>query len=335
MRVWLGVCQGHSKAYQKSPKDIRDPPAPSVKFSVESVPAPFSSGNHPMGARHLPLPSLSASDNCLLLIALGECGMVHFVHALVYALCHTIYTIYYYLKICLNTISHASWATSDVLPSYIDQLRAPPHLAVIFAWTSFKPNKVYNALQDVRRLAAWCAAVGTRELTVYDEDGYLAQAISQTSDPKAGAQAPNLLVDAHFGAETAKDFHQKNPIAIRYPLSPTFHGPRLKMHVNVLTKKDDKLVLSRALESTRESGFTSSEVSRQLLSIGPMQSMPDMLVVCDERAGPPCLHGFPCWMVRITTIRSLPTWSLLGRWTPKHFVDTLNTYTSAEQRYGA
>ena len=215
-----------------------------------------------MGARHLPLPSLSASDNCLLLIALGECGMVHFVHALVYALCHTIYTIYYYLKICLNTISHASWATSDVLPSYIDQLRAPPHLAVIFAWTSFKPNKVYNALQDVRRLAAWCAAVGTRELTVYDEDGYLAQAISQTSDPKAGAQAPNLLVDAHFGAETAKDFHQKNPIAIRYPLSPTFHGPRLKMHVNVLTKKDDKLVLSRALESTRESGFTSSEVSR-------------------------------------------------------------------------
>lgn len=335
MRVWLGVCQGHSKAYQKSPQDIRDPPAPSVKFSVESVPAPFSSGNHPMGARHLPLPSLSASDNCLLLIALGECGMVHFVHALVYALCHTIYTIYYYLKLCLNTISHASWATSDVLPSYIDQLRAPPHLAVIFAWTSFKPNKVYNALQDVRRLAAWCAAVGTRELTVYDEDGYLAQAISQTSDPKAGAQAPNLLVDAHFGAETAKDFHQKNPIAIRYPLSPTFHGPRLKMHVNVLTKKDDKLVLSRALESTRESGFTSSEVSRQLLSIGPMQSMPDMLVVCDERAGPPCLHGFPCWMVRITTIRSLPTWSLLGRWTPKHFVDTLNTYTSAEQRYGA
>lgn len=288
-----------------------------------------------MGARHLPLPSLSASDNCLLLIALGECGMVHFVHTLVYALCHTIYTIYYYLKLCLNTISHASWATSDVLPSYIDQLRAPPHLAVIFAWTSFKPNKVYNALQDVRRLAAWCAAVGTRELTVYDEDGYLAQAISQTSDPKAGAQAPNLLVDAHFGAETAKDFHQKNPIAIRYPLSPTFHGPRLKMHVNVLTKKDDKLVLSRALESTRESGFTSSEVSRQLLSIGPMQSMPDMLVVCDERAGPPCLHGFPCWMVRITTIRSLPTWSLLGRWTPKHFVDTLNTYTSAEQRYGA
>lgn len=335
MRVWLGVCQGHSKAYQKSPQDIRDPPAPSVKFSVESVPAPFSSGNHPMGARHLPLPSLSASDNCLLLIALGECGMVHFVHALVYALCHTIYTIYYYLKLCLNTISHASWATSDVLPSYIDQLRAPPHLAVIFAWTSFKPNKVYNALQDVRRLAAWCAAVGTRELTVYDEDGYLAQAISQTSDPKAGAQAPNLLVDAHFGAETAKDFHQKNPIAIRYPLSPTFHGPRLKMHVNVLTKKDDKLVLSRALESTRESGFTSREVSRQLLSIGPMQSMPDMLVVCDERAGPPCLHGFPCWMVRITTIRSLPTWSLLGRWTPKHFVDTLNTYTSAEQRYGA
>ena len=335
MRVWLGVCHGHSKAYQKSPQDIRDPPAPSVKFSVESVPAPFSSGNHPMGARHLPLPSLSASDNCLLLIALGECGMVHFVHALVYALCHTIYTIYYYLKLCLNTISHASWATSDVLPSYIDQLRAPPHLAVIFAWTSFKPNKVYNALQDVRRLAAWCAAVGTRELTVYDEDGYLAQAISQTSDPKAGAQAPNLLVDAHFGAETAKDFHQKNPIAIRYPLSPTFHGPRLKMHVNVLTKKDDKLVLSRALESTRESGFTSSEVSRQLLSIGPMQSMPDMLVVCDERAGPPCLHGFPCWMVRITTIRSLPTWSLLGRWTPKHFVDTLNTYTSAEQRYGA
>ena len=335
MRVWLGVCQGHSKAYQKSPQDIRDPPAPSVKFSVESVPAPFSSGNHPMGARHLLLPSLSASDNCLLLIALGECGMVHFVHALVYALCHTIYTIYYYLKLCLNTISHASWATSDVLPSYIDQLRAPPHLAVIFAWTSFKPNKVYNALQDVRRLAAWCAAVGTRELTVYDEDGYLAQAISQTSDPKAGAQAPNLLVDAHFGAETAKDFHQKNPIAIRYPLSPTFHGPRLKMHVNVLTKKDDKLVLSRALESTRESGFTSSEVSRQLLSIGPMQSMPDMLVVCDERAGPPCLHGFPCWMVRITTIRSLPTWSLLGRWTPKHFVDTLNTYTSAEQRYGA
>lgn len=335
MRVWLGVCQGHSKAYQKSPQDIRDPPAPSVKFSVESVPAPFSSGNHPMGARHLPLPSLSASDNCLLLIALGECGMVHFVHALVYALCHTIYTIYYYLKLCLNTISHASWASSDVLPSYIDQLRAPPHLAVIFAWTSFKPNKVYNALQDVRRLAAWCAAVGTRELTVYDEDGYLAQAISQTSDPKAGAQAPNLLVDAHFGAETAKDFHQKNPIAIRYPLSPTFHGPRLKMHVNVLTKKDDKLVLSRALESTRESGFTSSEVSRQLLSIGPMQSMPDMLVVCDERAGPPCLHGFPCWMVRITTIRSLPTWSLLGRWTPKHFVDTLNTYTSAEQRYGA
>lgn len=329
------MCQGHSKAYQKSPQDIRDPPAPSVKFSVESVPAPFSSGNHPMGARHLPLPSLSASDNCLLLIALGECGMVHFVHALVYALCHTIYTIYYYLKLCLNTISHASWATSDVLPSYIDQLRAPPHLAVIFAWTSFKPNKVYNALQDVRRLAAWCAAVGTRELTVYDEDGYLAQAISQTSDPKAGAQAPNLLVDAHFGAETAKDFHQKNPIAIRYPLSPTFHGPRLKMHVNVLTKKDDKLVLSRALESTRESGFTSSEVSRQLLSIGPMQSMPDMLVVCDERAGPPCLHGFPCWMVRITTIRSLPTWSLLGRWTPKHFVDTLNTYTSAEQRYGA
>lgn len=329
------MCQGHSKAYQKSPQDIRDPPAPSVKFCVESVPAPFSSGNHPMGARHLPLPSLSASDNCLLLIALGECGMVHFVHALVYALCHTIYTIYYYLKLCLNTISHASWATSDVLPSYIDQLRAPPHLAVIFAWTSFKPNKVYNALQDVRRLAAWCAAVGTRELTVYDEDGYLAQAISQTSDPKAGAQAPNLLVDAHFGAETAKDFHQKNPIAIRYPLSPTFHGPRLKMHVNVLTKKDDKLVLSRALESTRESGFTSSEVSRQLLSIGPMQSMPDMLVVCDERAGPPCLHGFPCWMVRITTIRSLPTWSLLGRWTPKHFVDTLNTYTSAEQRYGA
>lgn len=223
MRVWLGVCQGHSKAYQKSPQDIRDPPAPSVKFSVESVPAPFSSGNHPMGARHLPLPSLSASDNCLLLIALGECGMVHFVHALVYALCHTIYTIYYYLKLCLNTISHASWASSDVLPSYIDQLRAPPHLAVIFAWTSFKPNKVYNALQDVRRLAAWCAAVGTRELTVYDEDGYLAQAISQTSDPKAGAQAPNLLVDAHFGAETAKDFHQKNPIAIRYP--PLAHVP--------------------------------------------------------------------------------------------------------------
>ena len=76
--------------------------------------------------------------------------MVHFVHALLYALCHTIYIIYYYLKLCLNTISHASWATSDVLPAYNDNLRAPPHLAVIFAWSSFKPSKVYNALQDVR-----------------------------------------------------------------------------------------------------------------------------------------------------------------------------------------
>ena len=261
--------------------------------------------------------------------------MVHFVHALVYALCHTIYTIYYYLKLCLNTISHASWATSDVLPAYNDNLRAPPHLAVIFAWSSFEPCKVYNALQDVRRLAAWCAAAGTRELTVYDEDGYLAQALSKTADPKLHEQAPTLLVDIHFGAETAKDFRQKNPIAMRYPLSPTFHGPRLKMHVNILTKKDDKPVLARALESTRESGFTTSEVSRQLLRIGPMQSIPDMLVVCDERAGPPCLHGFPCWMVRITTIQPLPTWSLLGRWTPRHFIDTLKTYTSAEQRYGA
>ena len=67
-----------------------------------------------MGARHLQLPSFPTSDDCLLLISPAECSMVHFVHALVYALCHAIYTIYYYLKLCLNTISHASWATSDL-----------------------------------------------------------------------------------------------------------------------------------------------------------------------------------------------------------------------------
>lgn len=261
--------------------------------------------------------------------------MVHFVHALVYALCHTIYTIYYYLKLFLNTISHASWGHSDTLPPYIDNLRAPQHLAVVFAWSTFNPNKVYTALQDVYRLAAWCTTVGTQELTVYDEDGYLAQAIYKTPEPKADAQAPTLLVDVHFGAETAKDFNQKNPLHMRYPLSPKSQVPRHQVHVNILTKKDDKPVLTRALEATRIFGFTMSEVTKQLLSIGPIQSMPDMLVVCDERAGPPCLHGFPCWMVRVTTIQSLPTWSLLGHWTSRHFVDTLKLYTSAEQRYGA
>lgn len=334
MRRWLSVGQGHNLAYQKSPLDIRDTPSRCAKQSGAVLVPPV--GNYPMGVRHLrflPHPvrrRLLAAHRAWI-----ECSMVHFVHALVYTLCHIIYNVYFYLKLFLNTISHASWGHSDSLPPCIDTLRAPQHLAVVFAWSTFNPNKVHAALQDVYRLAAWCATVGTQELTVYDEDGYLAQVIYHTSKPKAETHAPTLLVDLFFGTETAKNLTQKDPLRIRYPLSPRSHVSRHQMHVNILTNKDDKPVLTRALDATRISALTTNEVSKQLLSMGPMRSMPDMLVICDESAGPPCLHGFPCWMVRITTIQSLPTWSLLGHWTSRHFVDTLKLYTLAEQRYGA
>lgn len=275
--------------------------------------------------------------------------MVSPAYRLVSVLLHAVYVLFYYTRLLVDVIRHVSWAHADTLPA-LKALRAPNHLAVVFAWTNPTAKRLNAACKDVLRLATWCAAVGTSELTVYDADGLLARAFLAHKDKELCLDSPllmssslssftalsskhTLLLRIHVGSHEKSDLSQT--MTVRVPCDHVYVQSDT-VRLNMMSQKDDKQALVQAINSCGDADLiTPAAVNERVLRMGPMRTVPEVLMLCDQQGGPPCLHGFPCWLVRLTMIGALPSWSILGRWTSAHFMDTLRLYTAAEQRHGA
>lgn len=248
--------------------------------------------------------------------------MIELVYAVVYALSYIVYALMYHVHALLDILWHVPWLGAD-LRSTAD-LRVPRHLAVVFAWPNASRKAVHAALEDVWRLVQWCKQVGVAELTIYDKKGLLAEAVNALPDAD---NKTHIGLEAHFGLNARGEM----PSARRLLIPST--SVDVPLHLSLLSHRDDKTALTFAMQHCQP--ITPSGVDKSFLAHSPMLSAPDILMVCDAHGGPPRLHGFPCWTVRLTTIGSLPSWSVLRSWTPMHFLDTLKLYTSAEQRHGA
>ncbi|WFC98607.1 hypothetical protein MYAM1_001337 [Malassezia yamatoensis] len=108
-----------------------------------------------------------------------------------------------------------------------------------------------------------------------------------------------------------------------------------QLRLNVLSAKDDKLILVETVSQLTDERVTPSTLHEALLAQDVVTCDPDMVVVCGDRNDPLELYRFPCWAIRLADIRSLPYYSLIGQWTEQQFLDTLRHYSRAEQRFGA
>lgn len=247
-----------------------------------------------------------------------------------------IYTWFAVCEACARTMDvlrHWSWR-HDAIPR-VDGFDIPQHLAVVFSWPTevLKGDalaSVNAAARDVLRLAQWSALAGIAELTVYDKEGLLARIFADRSRRSADMDGWATM-EVHMGRAMTGTGWFEHPVA----RPPSYQGPARQslVRVNLLSAADDKPALVDALRNT--GAWEPSAISHTLSRTGPMSCDPGILMVCGDKAPAPCLHGFPAWSLRITTVGSLPSWAYLQRWTPAHFLDTLRLYAATEQRHGA
>lgn len=269
-------------------------------------------------------------------------------HVVLYAILHALFFVYDWV-IYLGRLARIG------LQDELDQLRSlpdgpvPAHLAVAYGWATplsawgekAQMAALKRLMHDVDLLVQWCALAGVPELSLYDAEGWLA-GIMRTRLSRASRASEDLLTladDEGYTSVRVTVFLGTGEAGQAWSV-PLMQGERMNgrvvhaVHLNILSSYDDKQALVNVMDMM-DGAVTPSRVDEALKIGGPLTCAPDVLMVCSDRRGPPALHGFPCWPLRLTTIGTLHAWPHMGRWTAMDFRDTLHLYAKTEQRHGA
>lgn len=244
-------------------------------------------------------------------------------------LLHVAYGIYRAIVDAIQALPFVLAAADDtLLPSDLQGVRVPQHLAVAFPLAPSKASaylalarhrteqqriRVRDALHDVFRLAAWCAVLGTPELSVYDRDALLWSALAKSRTALDGlpddvgnvATEACIHVDVHLGqGAPVPPFSLYLAVSDEACAAYRQQGLALPLRVrlNVLSARDDKppLVLA-ANQLTKDADVATLRAAVMQHSV--LTSDPDLVVICGRGARPIQLYGFPCWAIRIADLR--------------------------------
>ncbi|KAL2074039.1 hypothetical protein VTL71DRAFT_7817 [Oculimacula yallundae] len=262
-------------------------------------------------------------------------------YALLYAIVHTIFSIYIRLRQAYHAVKDRILAilyyhhrTPELIQKDVKGLsRLPTHLSVILKLEDAgRGGAGLEALVDeVAEISAWCACVGIPMLSIYEKTGILKgyvpathRAISRKLSSYFGPQQPALSLRApHIPSmESASS-------------TPTSETPNSHLSVLLLSAEDgrDSLVdLTKTLaEMSQHSKLSPKDISIELVDAELSESVmgePELLILFGPTVE---LSGYPPWQVRLTEIFHVQDNNGVGY---QVFLRALYNYANAQMRFG-
>ncbi|KAH6670646.1 nuclear undecaprenyl pyrophosphate synthase-like protein [Halenospora varia] len=264
-------------------------------------------------------------------------------HALLYAIVHTIFSVYIRLRQAYHNVKDRILAilyyhhrTPELIQKDVKGLsRLPEHLSFVLKLEDGgKGGAGLEALVDeVAEITAWCACVGIPTISIYEQTGILKGYIPATH------RAVTRKLASYFGPEHPG-------ITLRAPHTPSVESPATSptidsrgaaknLSVLLLSSEDgrDSLVdLTKTLaEMSQRSKLSVKDISLDLVDAEISESVmgePDLLILFSPTVE---LSGYPPWQMRLTEIFHVHDNQGVGY---QVFLRALYNYANVQMRFG-
>ncbi|OBT66397.1 hypothetical protein VE03_04912 [Pseudogymnoascus sp. 23342-1-I1] len=268
----------------------------------------------------------------------------HQLHVLVFAIIHTIFSIYIRFRQAYHTVRDRTFAvlyyhhrTPGLIQKDVKGLnRLPEHLSVILKLEEGKGGAALETLLDeVAEVCAWCACAGIPMLSIYERTGVLKGYIPTTH------RAVTRKLASYFG-------RQHPALSIRAPHIPSMESSPTtpptdadvpvslgQLSVLLISEEDgeDSIVdLTKTLtEMSQRSKITPKDITIDLVDAELSESVmsgPELLILF----GPTIeLDGYPPWQISLTEIYNVQDNQGVGY---QVFLRALYNYANAQMRFG-
>ncbi|CAO3664682.1 unnamed protein product [Umbelopsis ramanniana] len=248
------------------------------------------------------------------------------------SLLHWTFTLWTHIK----AWSSRSWifilqhaATRDI-PTAIQTDKArltkiPHHLAVIVsqerAWTNRSATQWDAIIHDICNTCVWSSELGVKEVSVFEQSGYLKRRASHVQKQLAKA-----FEKYHMSSNESDGSSIQSTPCKGFKLS-IFALEDGKNHVAQITKQ-------MAVAVTEGDRFTSDSINVQLVDKWMSESMsePEIAMICYGTAHNYIeLSGFFPWHMRLTEFINIPSHKSISY---PLFIRVMYNYSKVEQRFG-
>ncbi|KAI2629043.1 Undecaprenyl diphosphate synthase [Xylaria nigripes] len=254
-------------------------------------------------------------------------------YALLYLFVHAIFSLYIRIRIAYRAVSNRLVAILKHhynSPEYIardvaDLKRLPNHLSIILILENGgKGDALEKLVNEVSEVAAWCAAAGILQLSVYERTGILKRYMAQTHRSVCHRlkiwfgkhQVPSLALFAR-GARTIRS-HNRQGLDL------------------ILIAEDDgreaMVDLTRVLtEMVQADKIQAQDITMDVIDNELSEAVmrePDLLVSFEPYVD---LQGYPPWAIRLTEIYCAPDNQGVGY---QLFLKALRKYAQATFKLG-
>ncbi|RDW60158.1 putative NUS1 [Coleophoma crateriformis] len=264
-------------------------------------------------------------------------------HALLYAIIHTIFSIYIRIRVAYHAVKDRVFAvlyyhhrTPELIQKDVKGLkRKPEHLSVVLKLEDeARGGAGLEALVDeAAEVAAWCACAGIPMLSIYEPTGILKGYVPATH------RAISRKLSSYFGPQhPALTLRAPHVPSMESPSTPTSDSPEIsqkQLSVLLLSAEDgrDSLVdLTKTLtEMSQRSKLSPSDISVDLVDAELSESVmgePNLLILFGPNVE---LSGYPPWQLRLTEIFHVQDNQGVGY---QVFLRALYNYANAQMRFG-
>ncbi|TVY73513.1 Dehydrodolichyl diphosphate synthase complex subunit NUS1 [Lachnellula suecica] len=265
-------------------------------------------------------------------------------HALVYAIIHTIFSIYIRFRMGYHAVKDRIFAilyyhhrTPELIQKDVKGLsRLPEHVSVILKLEDGgRGGAGLEALVDeVSEIAAWCTCVGIPMLSVYEPTGILKgyvpathRAVSRKLSSYFGPQHPAVSLRAPHVPSVES--------APNSPISDISGAPIKELSIILISSEDgrDSLVdLTKTLaEMSQRSKLSSKDINVDLIDAEIAEGVmgePQLLILFGPTVE---LSGYPPWQLRLTEIFHVQDNQGVGY---QVFLRALYNFADVQMRFG-
>ncbi|KAI0401853.1 Undecaprenyl diphosphate synthase [Xylaria palmicola] len=254
-------------------------------------------------------------------------------YALLYLLIHAIFSLYIRIRLAYHAISYRLVAILRHhynSPEYVAHdvatlKKLPNHLSIILTLgNGGKGDALEKLLNETCEVAAWCAAAGIRNLSVYEKTGILKRHMAQTQ------RSVSQRLKTWFGKDQAP------------PLAVSARGDRAvgwsdEEGLNLLLISEDDgreamVDLARVLAGmVQQDKITAKDITMDVIDSELSEAVmyePDLLISFEPYVN---LQGYPPWAIRLTEIHCAPDNQGVGY---QIFLQALRKYSLATFKKG-
>ncbi|KAI8580133.1 hypothetical protein K450DRAFT_238318 [Umbelopsis ramanniana AG] len=216
------------------------------------------------------------------------------------------------------------------IPKAIETDRArltkiPHHLAVIVsqeqAWTNRSPAQWDAIIHDICNTCVWSSELGIKEVSVFEQSGYLKRR------------------ESHIQKQRAKAFEEYHMCSTGSNGSSVQSTPSKGFKLSIFALEDGKNYVAQvtkqmAVAVTEEDRFTSDNINVQLVDkwMSERISEPEIAMICYGTAHNYIeLSGFFPWHMRLTEFINIPSHKSISY---PLFIRAMYNYSKVEQRFG-